>query len=822
MPNSVYATPAQVDEKVQAALNRGISASAKGFKTFTNPAAADAFFTATPPSEDTLFIYTDPAESKADFYRRASDNTTQVLKEAGLTAEDKSTNVELGSDLLPTGDAVAKSKRHSIKDSFVFQNGYLQNGTYRIIDSNDYNTTRAISINEKSKIFLTFTGLNTAYDVVQYLSAAGERLGGISRAAVVVNTPDVELAAMPAGTRQVVFCVPDDGLSFFDVKIDDASNAKTLSNPKIKEYISLNSFLPTPVNGYLDATTGLLTGNSTAWKTWQDIEVKDEIKYYLDQRTNSGSISTVVFKNAEGTILDKDTDTSAKYKEPIAMPTGSRYIDLCVSSGSEWFLGLFCDADGVAAEIAKPKKKELLDLSDIFEFTEGWYLDENLDYTANGSGAIIESFPVIDTGEIYFSGALGAGSYAVLDFRDIYGRSLGKILRSAQSTYTDELLTNIAGCRFLTVSTFNTSKSSIKLKATQETINKIVVAHLQKPKTLAISGSNHLIVGRENNLYLDNFSIDPNEVINPLYYFSTGNVLSRKGKKLTATPSSAAAGFNHRFVASGKTEKIYFRVLSPTNGAGETVYIVLVGDSKYNNEYRAKEVYRLLNEDADFDIQQVGTRGTAAKHEGRSGWRWYDYVYNDTFLGLNNAFRSGGELDFAQYCADQGIPRIDYCIINLGTNDVGQGFKVPTKAAYDSIITYAKEFVTALHADFPNCKTSIGLQDFGAPHFPSGGATADVFRKAIGLYNMAIHDNFFNGKFISNVYTHNGHLYMDRENNYPYASEQIDSYNADATQRVYIDNVHPTPGMAGAANTPKGYEQLAFGDYSMIRYLLTL
>lgn len=119
MPNSVYATPAQVDEKVQAALNRGISASAKGFKTFTNPAAADAFFTATPPAEDTLFIYTDPAESKADFYRRASDNTTQVLREASLTTSDVSQSgpEENSNELATSGQLYNLNK--NLSDKFL-------------------------------------------------------------------------------------------------------------------------------------------------------------------------------------------------------------------------------------------------------------------------------------------------------------------------------------------------------------------------------------------------------------------------------------------------------------------------------------------------------------------------------------------------------------------------------------------------------------------------------------------------------------------------------------------------------------------------------
>ena len=59
-----------------------VSAAAKGFDNFSNPAAADAFFITNPPAVNVLFVYTDPGESKAEFYRRASDNTTQLFRDS--------------------------------------------------------------------------------------------------------------------------------------------------------------------------------------------------------------------------------------------------------------------------------------------------------------------------------------------------------------------------------------------------------------------------------------------------------------------------------------------------------------------------------------------------------------------------------------------------------------------------------------------------------------------------------------------------------------------------------------------------------------------
>lgn len=70
------------------ASKNDLVAAANGFILFANEGAANTYFTNNPPAEDVLLKYTDPGSSKADFYRRASDNTTQVLKERSLTEED--------------------------------------------------------------------------------------------------------------------------------------------------------------------------------------------------------------------------------------------------------------------------------------------------------------------------------------------------------------------------------------------------------------------------------------------------------------------------------------------------------------------------------------------------------------------------------------------------------------------------------------------------------------------------------------------------------------------------------------------------------------
>ncbi|RXG32033.1 hypothetical protein [Leeuwenhoekiella marinoflava] len=87
------------------ASKEDIVSAANGFILFANETAANTFFTNNPPAEDVLFKYTDAAASKADYYRRASDNTTQVLKERSLTEEDISQTgpIENGANVTTEG-----------------------------------------------------------------------------------------------------------------------------------------------------------------------------------------------------------------------------------------------------------------------------------------------------------------------------------------------------------------------------------------------------------------------------------------------------------------------------------------------------------------------------------------------------------------------------------------------------------------------------------------------------------------------------------------------------------------------------------------------
>ena len=94
-------------------------AAADGFLLFANEAAADAEFTANAPVKSVLIRFTDPDAPKGDYYRRASDNTTQLLKPESLTYTD-TTN-----DINTDGVANTKAVRDAFKKNKVYNGNQI-------------------------------------------------------------------------------------------------------------------------------------------------------------------------------------------------------------------------------------------------------------------------------------------------------------------------------------------------------------------------------------------------------------------------------------------------------------------------------------------------------------------------------------------------------------------------------------------------------------------------------------------------------------------------------------------------------------------------
>ena len=249
-----------------------------------------------------------------------------------------------------------------------------------------------------------------------------------------------------------------------------------------------------------------------------------------------------------------------------------------------------------------------------------------------------------------------------------------------------------------------------------------------------------------------------------------------------------------------------------------TKNICICGDSLVDNGSVATEVYRLLAEDNDCVIHQLGTRGSeGGKHEGRGSWTFARYLADADYAGKTNAFwdKIKDRLDFQKYCETNGYEGIDYFLIALGTNDVSQGTTLyRTEAEVQKFVDQAKQFIDALldkETGFPNCKIGIGLCGPGSDYSYQCGASMGIFHMSINTLNLALIKAFDAGKYHKNVTCFAHGLRTDRRLAFPYSDKPV-SNRFTETSRTLTNSIHPSA---------RGYQAWADGYYCQIRAWLT-
>ena len=232
----------------------------------------------------------------------------------------------------------------------------------------------------------------------------------------------------------------------------------------------------------------------------------------------------------------------------------------------------------------------------------------------------------------------------------------------------------------------------------------------------------------------------------------------------------------------------------------------------------ATEVYRLLAEDNDCVIHQLGTRGpSGGKHEGRGSWTFARYLADSDYAGKTNAFwdKIKGRLDFQKYCETNGYEGIDYFLIALGTNDVSQGSTLyRTEAEVQKFVDQAKQFIDALldkETGFPNCKIGVGLCGPGSDYSYQCGSSMGIFHMSINTLNLALIKAFDAGKYHKNVTCFAHGLRTDRRLAFPYSDKPVSSRFTE-TSRTLTNSIHPSA---------RGYQAWADGYYCQIRAWLT-
>lgn len=340
-------------------------------------------------------------------------------------------------------------------------------------------------------------------------------------------------------------------------------------------------------------------------------------------------------------------------------------------------------------------------------------------------------------------------------------------------------------------------------------------------------------IDRQTDIFLDGIIRIEDDVKRKPYRVSGHlNIFQIGDNQLRVTPTSESSNMNLTIYKYDDTEfskvhnskQITFRPVSRTAGDGTTIKnICISGDSLIDGTNAPCEAFRLLNEDGDFVINQIGTRnaymgGVTYKHEGRGSWGWNTYVdtrygvYTDPkhpttpYEGKLNAFMIDKDLNFQKYM-QRNFPNevaagrgIDVFVMSLGTNDVTQGSSMPSDARIAQIINDAKTFIDTLLSSekgYPNCRVIVGLPGVGARSFREAYSFSSVFKMAILKLNKAYIDTFDNGKYHANVTCVMHGCYIDRENGYQFEDVNRNDYIGDSELAGYLST------MSSDANVPQ-------------------
>ncbi|MGU8992757.1 BppU family phage baseplate upper protein [Clostridium perfringens] len=238
---------------------------------------------------------------------------------------------------------------------------------------------------------------------------------------------------------------------------------------------------------------------------------------------------------------------------------------------------------------------------------------------------------------------------------------------------------------------------------------------------------------------------------------------------------------------------------------------ILMGDSITDFNIYPPELKKLMP-----NVNFIGTRGESetCKHEGRGGWTSNDYITLQNKGSVQNAFYNPTthSFDFQYYCESNNLQDtvIDFFVIELGINDVAQGYEIP------KIIENYNKIITSVTTYRPNCKVIIDLtlppvggQDgFGCKN----DAKKTRWEQKILAFNLVKElIKQYDYKTSRNIYINSINLNLDTVNNFPTTEVQVNSRNKTLIKR-FNENVHPAES---------GFYQIADSSFYCLNYIFS-
>ena len=348
--------------------------------------------------------------------------------------------------------------------------------------------------------------------------------------------------------------------------------------------------------------------------------------------------------------------------------------------------------------------------------------------------------------------------------------------------------------------------------------------------TITTPATMYWLEGEQLNVYFDNIIFGKLFQKRDDFYTSAFSYRGRfLEKKYRVTPTD---DFFFKIKAeneSGFIEK-YTNVKTSllTNGSGITRKILGLGDSTIANGYMLYVIKQFFASDV-MDVNFVGTKtDNTVLNEGRSGWAYS--TFNSNYAG--NPFWNTGTsaFDFSYYLTStsQTMGANDWVFIQLGINDLfAASYLEPTldiDARIISMQNHLTNMIASIHAYNSGIRIGISItippaisQDASGNYSDGSGNPFNSAKYSLeyyvkkGLvkwweYLLETYDNTTSAT--NKIYLIPTNVCIDRTNNFPKKTEQLDSVN---TTMVNVQNndVHPET---------TGYQQMAKAFIGVIKY----
>lgn len=690
----------------------------------------------------------------------------------------------------------------------------------------------------------------TLGDVYKLFLGASKSMGAIMNVDADGNLIDVlQWGQNPGGTNPLRTYIYEakTGVEYIAVGTHVSNKSGVYINkaqPWLKNLFRRGDLINIPVEwitGHYIIRSNGAVGDHVNYHITDFIEISEFVKEVILTGNISTGLSenTISFYNANKTYISGWFGTGNEVT--VIVPENTVYIRL--SSYMERELNLNYNSSDIIQELITEDSNVPYDITSNLVYG---YIDAFGQEYRKGTAwtwAFNDAFiPVTPGFTYYFSGTAQAApnglnliSFYAKANQDSYIDGLVSPLSGASVTYKDEPIVVPDNAKYARFSGSMASMSAnFKFIGTFQDLMNLLQREIREKEeqthenTFVIPAFVDMVIGRTNDVYLDGMTTEPDENKVGAILINGNDAaaqIQRMGIMLRHIPVAASTNTTLRFSRTdAQLNELFsvntiFRPVSKAVGNGtDQKNICISGDSLVAATTPTTEMYRMLNEDADFVFNQIGTRGSVATslHEGRGSWSWQTYInplYENTpFAGTTNAFMIDGALNFQKYMQKYFPGKsIDYFIMALGTNDVTQGSTVPSETRLQEIIAAAKVFIDAFFdpaTGYPNAKFAVGLPGVGAPIFPFTNTRAETFKRSIGLLNQKYIEVFDNGKYHANLTTVMHGAYIDRYNGYPYVDEPINDLLPTFTVRRFTNAVHPQA---------YGYKLWGRGYYGKIR-----